>query len=123
MKYILMAYEAQSELDARGSDGSQRQGIYWAGWQTFGDALGKAGVVESMHGLQPEKTAATVKLVDGKPNVAEGAYAHSQAQLGGYFILDVPDMATAINWAARCPAAVNGVVEVRPLLLANSRQA
>jgi hypothetical protein len=118
MKYILMAYESQGELDARGLDGSQRQGVYWAGWKAFGEALAKAGVVESMHGLQPENTAATVKLMDGNPSVQEGAYASSQAQLGGYFIIEAPDMQAAIDWASRCPAALTGAVEVRPLLLA-----
>lgn len=117
MKYILMTYESPGELDARGSDGSQRQGIYWEGWKAFGEALAKAGVVESMHGLQPENTAVTVTLKDGKPNVGERAYAIGDAQLGGYFIIDVPDRDAAVKWAARCPAAVNGAVEVRPLLL------
>lgn len=117
MKYILMTYESQSDLDARDSDGSQRHGIYWAGWKAFGEALAKAGVVESMHGLQPENTAATVKLTDGKPKVREGACAPAEAQLGGYFIIDVPNRDAAIEWASRCPAAVNGAVEVRPLLL------
>ena len=117
MKYILMSYESQTDLDARGSDGSQRQGIYWAGWKAFGEALAKAGVVDSMHGLQPENTAATVNLTDGKPKVQEGACAPDDTQLGGYFIIDVPNRGAAIEWAARCPAAVNGAVEVRPLLL------
>jgi hypothetical protein len=117
MKYILMTYESQTDMDARGSDGSRRQGRYWADWKAFGEALAKAGVVESMHGLQPEDTAATVNLIDGRPKIVEGPYAAREAQLGGYFIIEVPTRDAAIQWATRCPAAVNGAVEVRPLLL------
>jgi hypothetical protein len=47
--------------------------------------------------------------------VLDGPYADSKEQLGGLFIIDVPDLDAAISWAARCPAATHGVVEVRPL--------
>jgi hypothetical protein len=45
----------------------------------------------------------------------DGPYAETKEQLGGYFMIDVPDLDTALTWAARCPGASHGVVEVRPL--------
>ena len=66
--------------------------------------------------LQPSSAATTVRVANGKSQVLDGPYADSKEQLGGYFMIDVPDLDTAISWAARCPAAGHGVVEVRPTL-------
>ena len=55
------------------------------------------------------------RVANGKSQVLDGPYADSKEQLGGYFMIDVPDLDTAISWAARCPAAGHGVIEVRPL--------
>ena len=51
----------------------------------------------------------------GVPQVLDGPYAETREQLGGYFLLEVADMEEAIRWAARCPGAEHGAVEVRPL--------
>jgi hypothetical protein len=48
--------------------------------------------------------------------VLDGPYADSKEQVGGYFIIDVPDLDSAISWAARCPTASHGVVELRPFM-------
>jgi hypothetical protein len=47
--------------------------------------------------------------------VVDGPYADTKEQLGGYYMIEAPDMDAALSWAARCPAAGNGTVEVRPL--------
>jgi hypothetical protein len=52
---------------------------------------------------------------DGKPRVLDGPFIETKEQLGGFYLIDVPDLDAAISWAARCPAASYGVVEVRPL--------
>jgi hypothetical protein len=65
--------------------------------------------------LQPTSAATTVRLVNGKSQVLNGPYAESKEQLGGYFLIDVPDLDAALSWAARCPGAGHGVVEVRPV--------
>ena len=54
-------------------------------------------------------------MAGGKTNVVNGPYADTKEQLGGYFMIDVPDLDAALTWAARCPGASHGVVEVRPL--------
>jgi hypothetical protein len=52
--------------------------------------------------------------VDGKSQVLDGPYVDSKEQLGGYYVIDVPDLDAALSWAARCPGAGHGVIEVRP---------
>ena len=52
----------------------------------------------------------------GKRQVQDGPYADTKEKLGGFFIIDVPDLDKALEWAARCPAASTGSVEVRPTL-------
>ena len=59
--------------------------------------------------------ATTVRVANGKTEVLNGPYAETKEQLGGYFLIDVPDLDAAISWASRCPGASHGIVEVRPI--------
>ncbi len=68
-------------------------------------------------GCSRPRPATTVRLRDGRRQVQDGPYADSKEQLGGYFILDVPDLDVALDWAARCPAAPGGSVEIRPVMV------
>src|SRR5207249_11631624 len=79
------------------------------------EAMAKAGVLQSTTGLEPSSAATTVRVVNDKTQVLDGPYADSKEQLGGFHIIDVPDLDAAISWAARSPTALHGVVEVRPL--------
>jgi hypothetical protein len=72
-------------------------------------------VLTSVNRLQPTSTATTVRVANGKSQVLDGPYADSKERLGGYYLIDVPDLDAAISWAVRCPAASHGIVEVRPL--------
>ena len=67
-------------------------------------------------GLQPPQQATTIRHQDGTQRVQDGPYAEAKEQLGGYYVIDVPDLDQALAWAARCPAASTGAVEVRPNL-------
>ncbi len=68
-------------------------------------------------GLEPPVTATTVRVVDGQRHVQDGPFADTKEQLGGYFVIDVPDLDVALEWAERCPSAsTGGSCEVRPLL-------
>jgi len=91
----------------------QKQGM--AAYQAFSEALTKAGALKGSNRLQPTSAATTVRLVDGRSQVLNGPYAESKEQLGGYFLIDVADLDVALSWAARCPGAAHGVVEVRPI--------
>jgi len=112
MQYMLMVYVDEAGWP-RMTKAEQEQGI--AAYQAYGEALSKAGVLKGSNRLQPATAATTVRVANGKPQVLDGPYIESKEQLGGYFMIDVPDLDAAISWAARCPGASHGAVEVRPL--------
>ena len=64
--------------------------------------------------LQPPTTATTIRQRDARRQVQDGPHAETKEQLGGYYVIDVPDLDRAIEWASRCPSALTGSVEVRP---------
>ena len=114
MEYMMLIHEGENERAARHDP--QRVVAYWGSWTAYVQALVRSGVMKSGNGLQPPDTATTVRLRDGKRHVQDGPYADSKEQLGGYFILDVPDLDVALDWAARCPAAADGSIEIRPVM-------
>lgn len=66
--------------------------------------------------LQPPATAVSVRHRNGERRVQDGPFAAAKEQLAGVILIDVPDVETALEWAARCPAASYCGVEVRPIL-------
>lgn len=112
MKYMLFIYNDEREVQSVSKpDMDQRLAAYGA----YIEALKKAGVILAMDRLQMSTTATTVRVADGKTKVLNGPYAETREQLGGYFLIDVPDLDAALAWAARCPGASHGVMEVRPI--------
>jgi hypothetical protein len=65
--------------------------------------------------LRPTDAGTTVRLVNGKNQVLNGPYAETKEQLGGFYMIDVSDLDAALSWAARCPGASYGTMEVRPI--------
>jgi hypothetical protein len=114
MQYTILIYETPGELDARTDQ--KRKDAYWGAYRAYTQALKEAGVMVGGAALQLPPAATTVRQRDGKRGVQDGPYAESKEQLGGYYVLDVPDLDTALQWASRCPAALTGAVEVRPNL-------
>jgi hypothetical protein len=86
-------------------------------WMEYTEALQKAGVMVAGDALQPVDTATTVRVRDGETVIADGPFAETKEVLGGYYILDVPDLDEALKWAARIPSAPYGSVEVRPVMV------
>jgi len=112
MKYMLLIYGNEAGMQAASkAQTEQMMGAYVA----YTEAMQKAGVLVGGDRLQPSTVATTVRVADGKSKVLNGPYAESKEQLGGYYLIDVPDLDAALSWAARCPGASHGVVEVRPL--------
>jgi hypothetical protein len=114
MQYMMLIYENESDWAAR-SDPARAE-THMGSWAAYVQALAQSGIMRSGNGLQPPATATTVRLRDGKRQVQDGPYADTKEQLGGYFVLDVPDLDVALEWAARCPAAPGGTIEIRPVL-------
>lgn len=115
MQYMLMMYETDSELNRRNEPAEA--GKYWAGWNAYIEALGKAGIIIHGNGLQEPQTATTVRITGGKRHVQDGPFAETREQLGGYFIIEAKSLDDALEWAARAPCAAAGGVEVRPVML------
>lgn len=111
MKYAILIYETAAEMARRGTDDADSQ-AYWESWSAYGEALTEAGVFAGGVGLLEPHTATTIRFAAGR-EVHDGPYADTKEQLGGFYLVDVPDLDTALEWAARCPAT-NGAVEVRP---------
>ncbi len=92
------------------------KGAAFGAYMAYNAALREAGVMRGGEPLRPSATAQTVRLRDGAPQVLDGPYAETKEQLGGYYLIEVPDLETALHWAARCPGASYGVIEVRPVM-------
>src|SRR5713101_829130 len=112
MQYILMVYANEAGW-SKLTQAEQQQGV--AAYGAYTEALKKAGVLAGSNRLQGSQSATTVRVANGKSQVLNGPYADSKEQLGGYYLIDVPDLDAALSWAARCPGASHGIVEVRPV--------
>jgi hypothetical protein len=112
MQYVILIYETPKDFESRDSGKSHP---YIAAWRAYHKALVGAGVYVGGAPLQDVGTATTVRLEDGRPRVQDGPFAETKEQLGGFMILELPSLDAALEWAARCPAAASGAIEVRPL--------
>jgi hypothetical protein len=112
MKYMLLIYANEAAFQALPKAEAER-GL--AAYMAYTEALEKAGVRVASNRLRPIANATTVRIADGKTNVLNGPYADTREQLGGYYLIDVADLDAALSWAARCPGASHGAVEVRPI--------
>lgn len=79
----------------------------------YNEELKKAGVLLTLDGLHPPATGARVSFRGGKPSVVDGPFAEVKEVLGGYWMIDVRSRDEAIEWARRCPASENDIIEVR----------
>jgi hypothetical protein len=79
----------------------------------YNEALTKAGVLLALDGLHPPSMGARVSFSGGKPLVTDGPFSETKEVLGGYWMIQVKSKAEAIEWAKKCPALGNEVIEVR----------
>ena len=90
-----------------------------AGWMdkmaAYGDALQKAGALISNGALGITAAATTVHVENGEMQVHNGPYAETREQLGGYYLIEAENLAAAQKWAAQCPAALWGTIEIRQI--------
>jgi hypothetical protein len=85
-----------------------------AAFHAYAEALDDAGVLVSAEVLQPSTSSTTLTIGAGGVRVQDGPYADTKEQIGGTFVIDVPDLDAALAWAEKCPAAQWGTVEIRP---------
>lgn len=86
----------------------------------FNEAMMKAGALIGGARLRPVSAATTIRVHDGRTQVLDGPYADTREQLGGFYLIEAADLDAATEWAARCPVAASGTMEIRPLWQAPS---
>jgi hypothetical protein len=112
MKYVMLICETPQNLESR-KEGERDP--YVAAWKAYSKALMASGAYVGGAPLKDVATATTVRLREGRRRVQDGPFAEAKEQLGGFILIDVPTLDAALEWAARCPAAASGAVEVRPV--------
>jgi hypothetical protein len=110
---MLLIYGDES---GRGNLGEAEQEAEMAKWFGYTEEMRSAGVMSAGDALQPTATATSVRDKDGEAMVTDGPFAETREQLGGYYLLDVPDLDEAIKWAHKCPGARYGTIELRPVM-------
>lgn len=108
-QFTLLVYETKADFATRTD--RAKAAAYWDAWSKLGAQMQQAGILRGGSALQAGDTAKTITLRNGTRSTRNGAYANSPHSLSGVFLIEVPDLATAISWAEKLPAAV---VEVRP---------
>ncbi len=114
MQYMLIFQEPLAEFAKRNDP--KLAPAYWGAWGAYVGEIRAAGVVVNGDGLQPPQMGTTLRVRGGKRIVQDGPYADTKEHLGGYFIIDVPSLDVALDWAAKSPSASAGSIEVRPVL-------
>ena len=110
MKYMLLIYMADGAMND-----AEREACFQESAQLCHD-LNAAGLYVAANPLHPTSTATSVRVRGGKPVVTDGPFAETREHLGGYFLIDAPNLDEAIRIAARIPGARKGTVEIRPVL-------
>ncbi len=112
MQYLLMIYSDEAaDATMTAADAQAEMAAYGA----YAGAMSEAGVLVGGQRLRPTADATSVRIRQGKTELLNGPYADTREQLGGYFMVEVPDLDAALHWAARCPSAPHGTIEVRPI--------
>jgi hypothetical protein len=112
MKYMLLILGDEKQMNAATVVDDTGMSAEYA---AYNEAMMKAGVLVGGERLKPTSATTSVRVRDKKAVVLAGPYAETQEQLGGYYIVETPDIDQAIEWARRCPAAQFGTIEVRPI--------
>jgi hypothetical protein len=112
MQFLLTLYSDESTWPKM-TEAQQKEG--YAAYMAYTEALKKARAYVGSNRLKPTPTANTVRVTDGRTQVLNGPYVDSKEQLAGYYLIEAADQDAALTWAARCPGASHGTVEVRPI--------
>ena len=106
MLMIPKGYESAPPGDLPDAEGVARM-------MKYNEALQEAGVLRALDGLHPPSMGARVSFEGGKPKITDGPFPEAKEVLGGYWMIEVNSKAEAVEWASRCPASENEVIEVR----------
>jgi hypothetical protein len=113
-QYMLLIY---TPLDSDQAPSPEDMQAEMPKWFAYGEEAEKAGVFVAGDALQPLETATTVRVRDGETVISDGPFAETKEALGGYYVLDVPDLDEAMKWAAKIPNVHYASIEVRPVVV------
>ena len=112
MQFALLVYESPEAFAMRKNEDPDP---YRGAWRAYYNSMLEAGIYLGGNPLELPDTGATVSVRNGKQRVQDGPFADTKEQLAGIILLELPSRDAALEWAARCPAATVGSIEVRPL--------
>jgi len=113
MQYMLLIYNDPALEPAYGTPEFNEM---MGGFLAANERMKADGVLRSGEGLQGVETATSLRIKSGKVETMDGPFAETREHLGGYYVIDVPDLDAALTYAALIPAAHFGTIEVRPLM-------
>ncbi|MBW9053851.1 YciI family protein [Rhizobium mesosinicum] len=111
MQYALIIRESAEDFVVRRNDPAYRDG-----WTAYTKALVQAGILTAGAGLTSPETGTILRRKGENHDVQDGPYPEGKESLGGFYVIDVPDLDTALAWATRVPVSEQGSVEIRPRL-------
>jgi hypothetical protein len=114
VRYMLQIYSPEGHWDSLSE--AERAALYEE-YFALDRALGERGALVGSHELEPVTTATSVRVRDGETLIADGPFAETKEQLGGYYVIEAETLDEAIEWAARIPSARHGTIEVRPVVM------
>lgn len=113
MQYMLLIYSNPAQEPAYGTPEFEKM---MGGYFALNERMKADGVLRGGEGLQGIETATSLRLRGGKVETMDGPFAETKEHLGGYYIVDVPDLDAALRYAEMVPSAAFGTIEVRPLM-------
>lgn len=113
MKYMLLIYSDPRREPAYGTPEFETM---MGGFFALNEQMKADGVLISGEGLQGVETATSLRIRGAKVETMDGSFAETKEHLGGYYLIDVPDLDAALRYAAQVPAADFGTIELRPLM-------
>jgi hypothetical protein len=108
MRYVILIYENENNPQPDEAEMSR--------WFAVTEEMQNAGVLVAGEALHPTSAATTVRQKGGKTLTTDGPFAETKEQLGGFYLIDVPDLDQALKWAAKMPNVGRGSMEVRPVV-------
>lgn len=114
MEFMILIYADEQIYESRSE---AQMAELMAAYDAYTKEMLEAGVMRGGSELASVRKARTVRIRKGIPAVTDGPFAETKECLGGYILVDCASMDEALHWAARCPSAPDGSIEVRPLIV------
>jgi hypothetical protein len=109
-EYILLMYQPTD-----GGPSPESWGEVHAQWTKFDEDIKAAGAFVANRGLGQLDVATTVRVRNDETQITDGPFAETKEFFAGYYLIDVPDLDSALEWAAKVPSSTYGSTEVRPM--------